>query len=287
MPRPHQKSSVQVGCQGWNYEDWVTPPAYPRAVFYPRGTRPDRMLEEYARAFDTVEVDSTFYAVPAESTLDGWAKRTPEGFTFALKLPREITHEHMLEGGRAEAVLEEFCRRARRLGEKLAAVLVQLPPQFEATRESAAALAAFLPRLPRDVRFAVEFRDPFWFEEDLLQPFTRTPHVTVALVEGPWASRERIWRAAAPLLDANDFAYVRWMGARDLTRFNAVQRDMSLNLDRWAQVIERLRERVPRVFAYFSNFYEGHAPASANKLKRLLGQEWVEPRDLEHQPSLF
>ena len=57
--------------------------------------------------------------------------------------------------------------------------------------------------------------------------------------------------------------------------------------DRWAQAIERLRERVPRVFAYFSNFYEGHAPASANKLKRLLGQEWVGPEDIEDQPSLF
>src|ERR1700742_3398053 len=124
---------VQVGCQGWNYDDWVTPHAGARAFFYPRGTRAEGMLDAYAAAFDTVEVDSTFYAVPSYATFDAWARRTPEGFTFALKLPREITHEQSLRGARSARVLEEFSRGARRLGEKLAAVLVQLPPQFDAT----------------------------------------------------------------------------------------------------------------------------------------------------------
>jgi uncharacterized protein YecE (DUF72 family) len=279
---------VRVGCQGWNYDDWVTPPAVARPVFYPRGTRPDRMLDVYARAFNTVEVDSTFYAVPADATFDGWKRRTPDGFTFALKLPREITHEHALRGAVAARVVEEFCRGARRLGEKLAAVLVQLPPQFEATAENLRALEEFLPLLPRDLRFAVELRDPFWFEEDLLAPLARhAPHVSLALVEGPWVTRERVWRAAAPLLGVTNFAYIRWMGARDLTSFDAIVRPRDANLDKWAAVTERLRERVPAVYAYFSNFYEGHAAASANRLKRLLGQPTVEPEDLENQPSLF
>lgn len=278
---------VRVGCQGWNYDDWVTPAAAARAVFYPRGTRADRMLDVYARAFDTVEVDSTFYAIPPAATFDGWRKRTPDGFAFALKLPREITHEHALRGAEAARALTTFCERARRLGDKLAAVLVQLPPQFEATRENAVALAEFLPRLPADIRFAVELRDAFWFEEDLLEPLQRHRHVSLALVEGPWVTRERVWRAASALLDATDCVYVRWMGARDLTRFDEVQRERAANLERWAAAIERLGARVPRVYAYFSNFYEGHAPASANRLKRLLGQSIVGPEDLEHQPSLF
>ncbi len=278
---------VRVGCQGWNYDDWVTPPASARPVFYPTGTRAEHMLEVYARAFDTVEVDSTFYAAPSDSTYDAWARRTPEGFTFALKLPRRITHEEALRGEGAARALEEFCRGARRLGTKLAAVLVQLPPQFEATRESLRALSEFLPLLPADIRFAVEFRDPFWFEEELLVPLSLQPNVSLALVEGPWATRERVWRAAATLIDTSDHAYVRWMGARDLTRFDEVVRPRDLNLDRWAAAIERLRARVPSVFAYFSNYYEGHAPASANKLKRLLGDAVVTPEDLEDQPSLF
>src|ERR687890_2186897 len=141
----NSRPRVRVGCQGWNYEDWVTPPAAARPVFYPRGTRADRMLDLYARAFDTVEVDSTFYAIPTDSAVDGWRRRAPEGFTFALKLPREITHEHSLQGARAERALEEFCLAARRLEDKLAAVLIQLPPQFEATRENLRALSEFIP----------------------------------------------------------------------------------------------------------------------------------------------
>jgi uncharacterized protein YecE (DUF72 family) len=77
------------------------------------------------------------------------------------------------------------------------------------------------------------------------------------------------------------------MGARDLTRFDEVQRERAANLERWAAAIERLSARLPHTYAYFSNYYEGHAPASANKLKRLLGQPVVGPEDLENQPSLF
>ncbi len=278
---------VQVGCQGWNYDDWVTPPAAARPVFYPTGTRAEHMLDAYARAFGTVEVGSTFYAAPQDSTYDAWARRTPPGFTFALKLPQQITHEESLRGARAAAALEEFCRGARRLREKLVAVLVQLPPQFEATRENLRALSEFVPLLPSDIRFAIELRDPFWFEEEMLVPLSLQRNVSLALVEGPWVTRERLWRAAAALLDTSDFAYVRWMGARDLARFDEVVRPRDLNLEKWAAAIERLRDRVPHICAYFSNFYEGHAPASANKLKRLLGEPIVTPDDLEDQPSLF
>jgi len=284
---PRGAARVEVGCQGWNYDDWVTPAGRPKAVFYPRGTRAERMLDAYTRAFETVEVDSTFYAVPSASTVEGWRRRAPEGFTFSLKLPREITHEQALRGEASERVLSEFCERARLLGDKLSAVLVQLPPQFEATKENFRALNEFLPRLPNDVRFAFEFRDPFWFDEEPLEIFTRHPHVSLALIEGPWVTRGRVWRAAEKILHATDFAYVRFMGARDLTRFDIVQRPQELNLDKWSTAIEQLARRVPRVYVYFSNFYEGFAPASANKLKRLLGQEIVEPDELENQPSLF
>jgi uncharacterized protein YecE (DUF72 family) len=278
---------VRVGCQGWNYDDWVTPALSRRAVFYPRGTRADRMFDYYARAFDTVEVDSTFYAIPPDSALDGWRRRAPRDFTFALKLPREITHEHALRGEHALRLLEEFCRAARRLGDRLAAVLVQLPPQFEATRDNLRSLSDFLPELPDDMRFAVEFRDPFWFEDGLLVPLSLRRNVSLALVEGPWVTRERVWRAAAPLLDTSDFTYVRWMGARDIESFDAVVRERDLNLSKWAAAVERLSARGSEVFAYFSNFYEGHAPASANKLKRLLGQTPAEPEEFENQGSLF
>jgi uncharacterized protein YecE (DUF72 family) len=281
---PHSSSlipSCVVGCQGWNYDDWVTGPA--KRVFYPQGTRAASMLEVYARAFETVEVDSTFYAIPPISTFEGWAKRTPPGFTFSLKLPQEITHERSLGAG-STALLEEFCERARKLKEKLASVLIQLPPQFDLNRENGLALRAFLPRLPRDIRFSIEFRSRDWLKESVLE-FLAEHNVALALVEGQWIAPEDTW-AMAERPTAN-FIYIRWMGARNLTRFDIVQRPQDENLSAWSNIIARLTSRVSHVYAYFSNFYEGHAPISANKLKRLLGQPTVEAADLEDQPSLF
>ncbi|MDQ1593414.1 MAG: hypothetical protein QOG71_4041 [Pyrinomonadaceae bacterium] len=276
-------SCAHVGCQGWNYEDWVTGPAADETVFYPRGTRPAQMLDLYTRAYDTVEIDSTFYAVPSAATVDGWHKRTPPRFTFALKLPQQITHEFGLRKG-ASDLLAEFCDHARLLHDKLAAVLIQLPPQFEPTPENQRALETFLPRLPRDLPFTVEFRHPAWITDETSN-LLAAHRVPVALVEGQWIARRTLFRTVEHM-DA-DFAYIRFMGARDLTRFAHIQRPQDDNLRLWHEAITRLCARAPRVLAYFSNYYEGHAPASANKLKRLLRQPTTSPADLENQPSLF
>jgi uncharacterized protein YecE (DUF72 family) len=281
MPSSKAESSIQVGCQGWNYDDWVTGPT--DRVFYPQGTRAADMLEVYSRVFETVEVDSTFYAIPPTTTFEGWAKRTPPHFTFSLKLPQEITHERALGTG-TTALLEEFCERARTLKEKLASVLIQLPPQFELTRDNGLALRSFLPRLPRDIRFSIEFRSPDWLKTSVLD-FLAERGVALCLVEGQWIAPE-VTRSLAEHPTA-DFTYIRWMGARNLSRFDIVQRPQDENLHDWSKAITRLAERVSHVYAYFSNYYEGHAPASANKLKRLLGQSVVEAADLEDQPSLF
>ena len=274
-------SSCHVGCQGWNYEDWVTGPG--ARVFYPQGTRTADMLEVYSRAFETVEVDSTFYAIPPMTTVEGWAKRTPPGFSFSLKLPREITHERALGAG-SMALTEEFCERARALKERLASVLIQLPPQFELTRDNGLALRAFLPGLPRDIRFSVEFRSTDWLKESVFK-FLAEHNIALALVEGQWITPEDNRHLAER--PTADFVYIRWMGARNLTRFDTVQRPQDENLLEWSKMMARLTERVSHVYAYFSNFYEGHAPASANKLKRLLDQRVIKAADFEDQPSLF
>lgn len=275
---------VRVGCQGWNYDDWVTPPATHVGVFYPHGTRSSEMLDIYAQAFETVEVDSTFYAVPSASNVDGWVKRTPPGFTFSLKMPQEITHEYGLRKGSA-ARLAEFCERARQLHDKLGVSLVQLPPQFEATPENLRALKSFLPELPRDLRFSFEFRHESWLRAEGLLDLLARYKVSLALVEGQWIAHEVMWRYVSE--PTADFAYVRWMGARNLMRFDLVQRPQDENLHAWSEALLDLSGRVSEVYAYFSNYYEGHAPASANKLKRLLGQATLAAADLEDQPSLF
>src|SRR5688500_6895078 len=108
---------IRLGTQGWNYDAWVGP-------LYLGGTRPADYLSVYSRAFPTVEVDSTFYAIPPAKTVRSWAERTPDDFVFALKLPQEITHERRLRD--SKAMLTEFVERMRLLDPKLGPILVQL-----------------------------------------------------------------------------------------------------------------------------------------------------------------
>ena len=114
-------AATWLGTQGWNHPAWVGP-------FYPPSTRARHMLRMYARAFGTVEVDSTFYAIPAEVIVHSWLESVPEGFLFSLKVPQEITHERRLVA--VEALLHRFCARASVLGAALGPLLVQLSPAF-------------------------------------------------------------------------------------------------------------------------------------------------------------
>lgn len=275
--------AARVGCQGWLYHDWTTK-AGGAPVFYPAGTRAEEMLALYSQAFNSVEVDSTFYATPSAQTLRNWVRRTPDSFTFSPKLLQEITHTEGLRGERSALLLAEFCERMTILDERLGVVLIQLPPQFLNTPENFRALREFLPLLPRAVRWSIEFRSYGWMEEqtaDLL----REHGVAPTLVEGQWIRRESLFEMAERV--GANFAYVRWMGARDLTRFDEVQRPQDENLKLWVEKIREMQGRGTQVFAYFSNYYEGLAPASALRLQESLGGERFDLCELESQPSLF
>jgi uncharacterized protein YecE (DUF72 family) len=264
---------IEIGTQGWNYEAWVGP-------FYPPRTRVDDFLALYARLFDTVEVDATFYAPPTDAATRSWCERTPERFSFAIKLVRSITHERRLRDAAPDLAL--FCERARALGPRLAAVLVQLPPDF--TIREFGALETFLAELPSDIRFAVEFRDRSWFVDRTLDLLERY-RVALALVDGEWVPRDLVLEHAERA--TADFAYARWMGSRAITDHSHVQIARDAELAEWAAVLGRVERNVSRVLAYFSNFFQGHAPASANALKRLVGQTPGDPDSLVRQPSLF
>jgi uncharacterized protein YecE (DUF72 family) len=276
----NSKFKIQIGCQGWNYDDWTTK-AGDETIFYPRGTRSSEMLGFYAEIFNTVEVDSTFYAIPANSAVENWHKKTPENFTFSLKLPREITHEYGLREP-SFPVLNEFCERVSLLKEKLGAVLVQLPPNFEASKENAQALREFLAELPKGIRFAIEFRSREWLADWTFEELTKNK-VAVCLVEGSWIPRELIFEAIEKR--TADFAYIRFMGERDLTTFDRIVRPQDAHSQMWKEEIEKLKTK--DIYVYFSNFYEGFAPASVNKLKELFGQKTIEASILENQKSLF
>ena len=239
------------------------------------------MLEIYAQMFDTIEVDSSFYAIPPSSMLENWYQKTPENFIFSLKMPQAITHERILHSDSFE-ILEEFCERIQILKEKLGIVLIQLPPNLEASKTNAQNMRKFLAKLPKDIRFAVEFRNRQWMVKWTFQEL-RKNQVALSLVEGEWIPRDLMFQTIAN--PTADFSYVRFMGERDLEHFDKVVRPQDSNLQMWKEELDKLQ--TTQNFIYFSNFYEGHAPASANSLKELFAQEIIPPSILETQKSLF
>jgi uncharacterized protein YecE (DUF72 family) len=272
------EGAIRIGTQGWNYGAWVGP-------FYPDGTRAPDFLGLYARAFDTVEVDSTFYAVPPASTVRGWASRTPDGFVFALKMPAEITHARRLVDAASEA--HRFLDVARELGGKLGPVLLQMGPDFAPAERDA--LAAFLPGLPADVRFALEVRQNRWMRPGVLADLLSllaTHGVALALSDGRWIPRETM--AALAERPTAGFHYLRWMGPdRSITDFSHVQHDRSAELARWGDVLRGAAAGGMDVFGYANNHFAGHSPSTARDVQRLLGQRPVDPRALGEQISLF
>lgn len=266
---------MRVGTQGWSYDSWA-------GSFYPIGTRSSDRLALYARAFDTVEVDSTFYAAPPRERYVSWRDRTPEGFVFTLKMPGEVTHELGLLDARPAL---RFCEEARSLGPKLGAILIQLPPRhgpsaFEAT-------AAFLRALPGDVRFAIEFRDRAWLVPETVD-LLREVGIALTLSVGPWLDEETARGLAAELAGGlpRSLLYLRWLGAPARDRSMAeLKAERDNEVGAWGKLIPGLG--VEEVYAFFNNDYQGHSPASARRLQGVLGQTPVSPGELSPQKELF
>jgi uncharacterized protein YecE (DUF72 family) len=250
--------SIRFGTQGWNYDAWVGP-------FYPAGTRPAAFLSTYAKAFDTVEVDSTFYAIPSSAVVRGWAARVPDAFRFALKMPQQITHECRLVA--CEDLVALFADRVRELGPKLGPVLIQMGPDFAPTELSA--LAGFLPQLPRDVRFAIEFRHRDWVRPDVMALLAEHG-VAFALTDARWIPRKTVLGLAVQ--PTADFHYLRWMGPdRRITDYSHVQTDRSKELAAWTEVLPLAVERVQTVYGFVNNHFEGHSPHTVRELQRAMG----------------
>lgn len=269
--------SVLIATQGWNYAAWVGP-------FYPRRTRPEEFLSTYARAFRGVEVDSTFYAIPDARAVRSWAERTPADFTFALKMPKEITHERRLRD--ADDVLLDFLDRARGLGPKLGPILLQMGPEF--APEELPALERFVPLLPRDLRFAVEVRQRQWMRRETLPALLSLlteQGIALALSDGRWIPRATMMELADR--PTADFVYVRWMGPdREITDYSRIQFDRSAEIRAWADVLQRVAH-TRDVYGFFNNHFAGHSPANAREMQQLLGQRPVDPSTLGSQRSLF
>ncbi len=227
-----------IGTSGYNYPEW-------RGSFYPEKLPAAKMLGFYAEQFTSVEVNYTFYRIPTEPLLAGWAKGTPDPFTFTLKAPRRITHDSKLQ--RCEDLTRSFCRTAGTLGSKLGALLFQLPPTF---RRDDAVLGAFLELLPEGTRAAFEFRHASWHDESVFDALRRH-NVALCIADSE--------KMSTPVIATADYAYFR-------LRDEGYQR---ADIERWASVI-RAQPISGDAFVYFKHEEQGKGPEFAKLLKEFL-----------------
>lgn len=269
------RSPILIGCSGWSYDDW-------RGPFYPDGLPQGEYLEHYADRFPIVEVDSTFYRPPSPVMVRGWARRTPDDFSFVCKVPRAITHEKLLRD--CDLEVEGFVGSILPLGSKLRGALLQLGyfnrAAFGTLDDFLGVLGPFLASWPMErVPLAVEIRNPRWMVEaftDLL----RRHGAALTLTEQQWMPHPaEIESRLDPV--TGPFSMVRLLGDRQAiervtTTWDKIVLDRSAELERTAGVIRRVAGRVP-VHVFANNHYAGYSPATADQLRGLLGVETPEP----------
>lgn len=237
---------IRIGTSGWHYKHWV-------GTFYPKDVRPRGMLAYYVRHFDTAELNNTFYRLPQESAFDCWRESVPGGFVFAVKASRFLTHNLKLKA--PEQALRNLLPRSERLHEKLGPILFQLPPRWRVNVER---LAEFLEHLPKEHRYAFEFREPSWHAAPVLEVL-RAHNSAYCIYELAGFSTDRLITA--------DFAYVRLHGPGG--KYQGSYSDAQLAA--WARQLDEWAQHLRAVYVYFDNDQAGYAPKNALRLKDILG----------------
>jgi uncharacterized protein YecE (DUF72 family) len=229
---------IWVGTSGYNYPEW-------KGKFYPADLPAAKMLPYYADRFPTVEINYTFYRIPTEKTVAGWAAATPDRFKLTLKAPRRLTHDSKLR--HCGDLARTFSATAGTLGDKLGVLLFQLPPTF---KKDLAVLDEFLAELPPRLRAAFEFRHDSWLTDEV---YARLKARNLALCV---ADTERL---STPVVSTADYGYFRL-------------RDEGYTLDdikRWATIIGE--QATLDTFVYFKHEEAGKGPEFARALMDELG----------------
>lgn len=243
-----------IGTSGWQYRHW-------RGLLFERGLPTERWFERYARAFDTVELNVTFYRQPRPAVFEAWARRAPDGFLFAVKASRYLTHVRRLREPRDS--VERLLDGALRLGPHLGPILLQLPPDMAAEPERLGeALAAF----PSGVRVAVEPREASWFTE-ATEAVLREHAAALC-----WADRRR---PLTPAWATADWGYVRFHEGRARPRPCYGEDALTTWVERIAAAWPDTRSA--DVFAYFNNDHRGCAPRDATILAEIARRRRLDP----------
>jgi uncharacterized protein YecE (DUF72 family) len=236
--------TIRIGTSGWVYNHW-------RGLFYPPELRQGAWFDHYARCFDTVEINNSFYRLPSVEAFDSWRDQASPGFCYAVKASRFLTHLKKLKD--PEHPLQTFFERADRLRHTLGPVLYQLPPRWQVNIER---FESFLAALPAGYTHVVEFRDASWLIEDVFKHMER---YGVAHCIHDMRPLEIPLRVTAPTV------YVRFHGERYGGDYGREA------LQVWADRISGWRDRDHDIWAYFNNDIGGHAIHNARTLMELLG----------------
>jgi len=240
-------ADFRVGTSGWHYDHW-------RGVFYPPGLKKGEWLAFYAGSFDTVEINYSFYRLPSRSNFEAWARQAPPGFIFAVKASRFITHVKKLRD--PHQPISRLMESAGGLGGKLGPILFQLPPRW---RKNLSRLEEFLVALPSQHRYAFEFRDETWLDDDVYA-LLEAANCALCISSSPSFPQSR--RVTA------DFAFLRFHGGEDLYSSKYSRKE----LKEWSTFAASILEEGRDVYAYFNNDAFGYAVEDAGVFRELVSK---------------
>lgn len=239
------RGEIQVGTSGWSYKHWL-------GSFYGEHEKPGNYLAAYAGHFRTAEVNNTFYRLPGKEAVRQWRDTVPQGFTFAVKASRYMTHMKKLKD--PEEPIQRLLDSVGELGSKLGPILVQCPPNWNRNPER---LRTFLEALPAGYRWAFEFRDPSWFDEEVYA-MLREHGAALCVYNQDGETSPIQFTAKWTYLRFHKPAGDGWLYDED---------DMA----RWAESMDHWANEGRDVYAYFNNDLDGAAPVNAHQLIDLLG----------------
>ena len=240
------KGKCYIGTSGWKYKHW-------KGTFYPEGLKDKDEFDYYTQRFNTVEINNSFYHLPAAATFENWNLKSPRSFTYAVKVSRYITHLKKLKI--EPNSIDLFLSRVAHLKDKEGPLLFQLPPNWRLNIER---FRAFLATLPKKHRYVFEFREPSWYNDEVYEEMTKS---NSAFCIYELAGHQ------SPLVATADFVYVRLHGP-GANKYQGSYSKRQLNT--WAKRCRKWSEEGKDVYLYFDNDEQGYAAHNALELKNIL-----------------
>ncbi len=261
-----------IGTSGWSYSSW-------EGIFYPKKLERKWWLPYYTKVFNYVEIDSTFYQIPAKNMVDLWNARTPPNFKFSAKFPRVITHEKKFQNCQRE--LELFYEAMLPLKDKILTLLIQFPPSFKIT-DGLEALGKYDFYFDDTYRYAVEVRHSSWFN-DLAYNFFKKNNICLV-----WNQLDIV---RTPPVVTTDFTYIRFIGDRSISEkdFGTIQRDRANEMVNWANRLKEVEQHerdVESAMVAANNHYAGFGLETTNMFREMLGLkrvEWGDDKDISRK----